>query len=52
MSGQVESENRVNKLFGNTKTSFFDLIKAPIARADNQVEAEQLATIKVRSTST
>jgi hypothetical protein len=46
-SGRVESENRVNKLFGNTKTSFSDLTKALISRADDQVASERLETIKV-----
>jgi hypothetical protein len=44
----VESENKVNKLFGNTKTSFFDLTKALISRAEDQDHAERLAAIKVR----
>ena len=46
-SGRVESEHRVNKTFGNTKTSFYELIKALIQRADDQGENEQLNTIKV-----
>ena len=47
-SGRVESENRVNKLFGNTKTSFFDLTQALISRTEDQAEAKRLAAIKVR----
>jgi hypothetical protein len=41
-SGRVESENRVNKMFGNTKSSLFSLVKNLIERSDEQVEQEQL----------
>jgi MULE transposase domain len=46
-SGRVESEHRVNKSFGNTKTSFFDLVKSLIERSDSQAEDERLSAIKV-----
>jgi hypothetical protein len=46
-SGRVESENRVNKLFANTKTGFFDLVKKLIQCSDDQDEMEQLAAREV-----
>jgi hypothetical protein len=49
-SGCVESENRVNKMFGNTKCSLFSLVKNLIKCSDEQVEQEQLAARQVRST--
>jgi hypothetical protein len=44
----VESKNKVNKLFSNTKTSFFDLTKALLSRTEEQAESARLAAIKVR----
>jgi hypothetical protein len=42
-SGRVESENKVNKLLGNSKTNLFDLVKKLIERAGEQSEMEELA---------
>jgi hypothetical protein len=47
-SGRVESENKVNKLLGNTKTTLFDLVKKLIERAEEQAELEQLSAREVR----
>ena len=48
-SGRVESENRVNKMFGNPKSSLFSLVKTLIEHSDEQMEQEQLAAREVRS---
>ena len=47
-TGRVEGENSVNKKFGNSKTSLFQLVKSLIERADKQEEHEQLAVRSVR----
>jgi hypothetical protein len=47
-TGRVEGENSVNKKFGNTKTSLFQLVKSLIEHADEQEEHEQLAVHSVR----
>lgn len=46
-SGRVESENRVNKLFGNSKTTLFGLVKELIHRSDDQDTNEKLAARQV-----
>lgn len=46
-SGRVESENKVNKLFADSKTGLLDLIKSLIARTDQQAEAEVLQARQV-----
>ena len=46
-SGRVECENRVNKLFGNTKTSVYKLVKALIERVHQQKEDEKLSAVQV-----
>lgn len=41
-SGRVEGENRINKLFSDSKMGLFELVKRLIDRADEQSEIEQL----------
>lgn len=48
-SGRVESENRINKLLGDTKTGLYDLVRNLIERAEEQAGNEKLNAIKVRS---
>ena len=48
-SGRVESENRVNKLFGNSKTTLFDLVNKLNERTEQQAQLGQLAAREVRS---
>jgi hypothetical protein len=48
-TGRVEGENSVNKRFGNSKTSLFELVKSLIEHADEQMELEQLAVRSVRT---
>jgi hypothetical protein len=51
-SGRVESENKVNKLLGNTKTTLFDLVKKLMERTEEQEALEQLSVRAVGSIST
>ncbi|KZP10264.1 hypothetical protein FIBSPDRAFT_710647, partial [Athelia psychrophila] len=46
-SGRVESENRVNKLFGNSKTTLFGLVKELIHHSDDQDTNKKLSARKV-----
>lgn len=48
-SGRVESENRVNKLFGNSKTTLFGLVKELIHHSDDQDTNKKLSARKVHS---
>ena len=48
-TGHVEGETSMNKRFGNSKTSLFELVKNLMERADEQMEHEQLAVRNVRT---
>jgi hypothetical protein len=48
-SGRVESENKVNKLFGNSKTTLFDLVNKLNEHTEQQAELEKLAAREVQS---
>jgi hypothetical protein len=46
-TGHMEGENGVNKKFGNTKTSLFQLVKCLMERSDKQITHEQLAACDI-----
>ena len=46
-SGRVESENKFNKIIGNSKSTLYDLVKNLVERSEDQAKVEQFSTIKV-----